>query len=235
MSIKVLIVDDDPMVAHLHERAIKALPRFCVVGIASNGKHALQLAEELKPHLVILDVYMPEVDGIEMLRQLRTLRYPTDVILITAARETEKLQEATRYGALDFIIKPFKLQRLQDALQAYEARFDLLQGDEQLSQPKVDRLLHQEEVNSRETLAEELPKGLNQLTLYKIVSFLKKKDGPLSAEAVAAGSGVSRITARRYLEHLVEKGMARVDLSYGTGRPSRQYSIGPDLVLTWSK
>lgn len=226
MNIKVLIVDDDPMVAHLHERAIGALPRFAVVGIASSGKHALKLVEELKPHLVILDVYMPEVDGIEMLRQLRMLRYPTDVILITAAREAEKLQEATRYGALDFIIKPFKLQRLQDALQTYAARFDLLHSNEQLSQPKVDKLLHQEEGISQEDMAENLPKGLNELTLSKIVSFLKREARPLSAEDVATGSGVSRITARRYLEHLVEKGVARVDLSYGTGRPSRQYSIG---------
>jgi len=225
MDIRVLIVDDDPMVAHLHERAIQALPRFSVVGIASNGKQALKLAEELKPHLVILDVYMPEVDGIEMLRQLRTLRYPADVILITAALEVENLQEATRYGALDFIIKPFKLKRLQDALQAYADRIALLHSVVQLSQPKVDKLLHKGENNSREAVPEELPKGLHGLTLSKIASFLKGMARPLSAAEVAVGSGVSRITARRYLEHLVETGQARVDLSYGTGRPSRQYSI----------
>ena len=160
MDIRVLIVDDDPMVAHLHERAVEALTRFSVVGIANNGRHGLEMAKALRPHLVILDVYMPEVDGIEMLKQLRSLRYPMDVILITAAREAEQLQEATRYGALDFIIKPFKLQRLQDALNTYAERFDLLHSADRLSQPDVDRLLHQDEIEA--TVSATLPKGLNE-------------------------------------------------------------------------
>jgi len=210
------------MVAHLHERAVSALPRFSVVGIAPNGRKGLEMAKRLHPHLVILDVYMPEVDGIEMLKQLRTMRYPVDAILITAAREAEQLKEATRYGALDFIIKPFKLQRLQEALRSYSERFDILHSSERLSQPAVDKLLHQDEPLEAKDMT--LPKGLNQLTLDKVRSYLCKTAHPLSAEEVAGGCGVSRITARRYLEHLVEQGQARVDLSYGTGRPSRQYS-----------
>lgn len=223
MDIRVLIVDDDPMVAHLHERAIEALSRFSVVGIANNGRQGLEMAEASHPHLIILDVYMPEVDGIEMLKQLRSLRYPIDVILITAAREAEQLQEATRYGALDFIIKPFKLQRLQEALRTYAERFDLIHSSDRLSQPDVDRLLHQDEVEVTPSVS--LPKGLNELTLGKVRSCLTQSTVPLSAEETAQGCGVSRITARRYLEYLVEQGSARVDLSYGTGRPSRQYSV----------
>jgi len=223
VDIRVLIVDDDPMVAHLHERAIDALSRFNVVGIANNGRQGLEMAEASHPHLVILDVYMPEIDGIEMLKQLRSLRYPIDVILITAAREAEQLQEATRYGALDFIIKPFKLQRLQDTLRVYAERFDLLHSADRLSQPDVDRLLHQDEVEATQSVT--LPKGLNELTLGKVRTCLVQSAVPLSAEQAGLGCGVSRITARRYLEYLVEQGTARVDLSYGTGRPSRQYSV----------
>lgn len=224
LSIKVLIVDDDPMVAHLHQRTIEELDRFAVVGIANNGRKALTLAKELRPQLIILDIYMPEMDGIEMLRQLRSLRYPMDVILITAAREAEQLQEATRYGAIDFIIKPFKLHRLRDALTSYAERYDMLHSSGELSQPEVDKLLYQDEVMENAKPVE-LPKGLNELTLIRISSFLSGTSKPITAEELAAGCGVSRITARRYLEHLVQVGQARVDLFYGGGRPSRQYSM----------
>ncbi|MBS3938346.1 MAG: response regulator [Peptococcaceae bacterium] len=222
MEIRVLVVDDDPYVAHLHEQTVRSLPRFHVVGIARSGKQALALAKDLKPDLVILDIYMPEVDGIETLKQLRALRYPTDAILITAATEAKKLQEAVRYGALDFIIKPFKLQRLIEALQNYAARFDLLHSNEYLSQSDIDKTMRQDELTASADLLI-LPKGLNELTLGMISGWLKKQKGPLTAEDMAACSGVSRITARRYLEHLIATNQARVELSYGAGRPSRMY------------
>jgi len=106
VTISVLIVEDDPMVAHLHERAVENAPGYAVVGKAQDGWQAVVLAEELKPALVILDVYMPHMDGMEVLKKLRSLRVPSDVIMITAARDADHLQEAMRQGALDYIIKP---------------------------------------------------------------------------------------------------------------------------------
>jgi len=223
MAIKVLIAEDDPMVAQLHERTIESIPGYVVVGKAQDGYQAVALAEELKPALVILDVYMPHLDGMEVLKRLRSLRVPSDVIMITAARDADRLQEAMRQGALDYIIKPFKLQRLTSSLKAYAARACGLARQGSLSQSEIDIIMHQERLRVQ-TTALGLPKGLNELTLGMITSCLQQESRPATAEAVASQCGLSRVTARRYLEYMVTENQARVELSYGTGRPSRQYT-----------
>jgi len=223
VAITVLIVEDDPMVAHLHERAIESMPGYAVVGKAQDGWQAVTLAEELKPALVILDVYMPHMDGMEVLKKLRSLRVPSDVIMITAARDAEHLQEAMRQGALDYIIKPFKLQRLTSSLKAYAARACGLSRQGSLSQCEIDIIMHQERLRVAPS-ALVLPKGLNELTLDRILLGLKREPHAITAEDMASQCGVSRVTARRYLEYLVAENYARVELSYGTGRPSRMYT-----------
>ena len=223
MTISVLIVEDDPMVAHLHERAIERMFGYSVVGKAKDGSQALALAEKLKPALVILDVYMPHVDGMEVLKRLRTLRVPSDVIMITAARDAEHLQEAMRQGALDYIIKPFKLQRLTSSLKAYATRTSGLARQGSLSQLEIDTIMHQERLRITPS-SPALPKGLNELTLERILSGLLEEPSAVTAEDLASQCGVSRVTARRYLEYLVTVYQARVELSYGTGRPARMYT-----------
>jgi len=223
MAITVLIAEDDPMVAHLHERTIEGIPDYVVVGKAQDGHQAVALAEELKPDLVILDVYMPHIDGMEVLKRLRSLRVPSDVIMITAARDADHLQEAMRQGALDYIVKPFKLQRLTSSLKAYAARTYGLTRQGSLSQCEIDKIMHQERLRVK-TTSVTLPKGLNELTLGMITSCLLQESRAVTADGVASQCGISRVTARRYLEHLVAENQARVALSYGTGRPSRQYT-----------
>ncbi|MBT9155853.1 MAG: Transcriptional regulatory protein CitT [Firmicutes bacterium] len=223
MAITVLIAEDDPMVASLHQRAVEGLVGYKVVGLARNGWEALTLAEELKPDLVVLDVYMPHLDGMAVLQRLRSMRLPSDVIMITAARDSENLQEAMRQGALDYIIKPFKLERLTDSLKSYAARASGLSRQRALSQNEIDGIMHHERLRPKSSTMK-LPKGLNELTLEMIAAGLKRGGHPLTAEEIALQCGVSRVTARRYLEHMVTNHQARVELSYGTGRPSRLYT-----------
>lgn len=223
MAITVLIAEDDPMVANLHQRAVEGLAGYKVVGLAQNGWEALTLAEDLKPDLVILDVYMPHLDGLEVLQRLRSLRFPADVLMITAARDSEHLQEAMRQGVLDYIVKPFKLERLTDSLKSYATRASGLARQRALSQSEIDRIMHRDTLGDKSPPSD-LPKGLNDLTLGRIADCLVQRSHPTTAEEIANRCGVSRVTARRYLEHMVARRQACVELSYGTGRPARLYT-----------
>ncbi|HHW18606.1 MAG TPA: response regulator [Firmicutes bacterium] len=218
--IPVFIVEDDPMVLELHRRFVESVEGFKVVGSARDGESALREVERTKPELVILDVFMPEMDGLALLRRLREMTAPVDVIMVTAAQESTTVGEALRLGAVDYLIKPFRLERFREALERYRERQKRLQ-DGSLSQEDVDRLW-----NAGGTArGRELPKGVQAYTLSRVRKVLKDHaDKSLSAEEMAELTGISRITARRYLEHLVATGLARLEPEYGSvGRPVNRY------------
>lgn len=225
-AIGVLIVEDDPMVVEVNKSFVSAVPGFQVVGVARTGHAALMLAERMRPHLVLLDIYLPDVDGVAILQEIRQRELPADVILVTAAQDVTTIQNVFRYGAVDYIIKPFKFGRLKAALENYAALFAGLNSQGHLDQSAVDRLTRRRTVP--ETV-EELPKGLNEITLKQVLLFLlKQADLALSAEEVAGGLGLARVTARRYLEYLEQTGRVTVELQYGTvGRPVKKYRIQP--------
>lgn len=219
--INVLIVDDDPMVLKVNRSYVEAVPGFRVVGTARNGNDALELAQRLHPDLVLLDVYMPDKDGLTMLRELRSQALPSDVILVSAAHDTESIQEAFRCGAHDYIIKPFSDERLQAALESYRNVKARLAPGGQLSQHQIDRMRMASVLP-----VEDAPKGLNEWTLRQVVRFLSASTEPISIGEVADGLSISRVTARRYLDHLVKAGKARIEMQYGTpGRPLNRYVL----------
>ncbi len=222
--IRVLIVEDDLRISELHRRFTEKIEGFEVVGIANALADAGEMAEVLAPDLVLLDLFFPEGSGMELLRRLRAGAAPTDVILITAAREMATLQEALRGGVFDYIIKPVFFPRFQEALQKYRDYLLRLRKGGILDQRDVDQLFH---AHPSPVAGEGgLPKGIDSLTLRKVRQiFDEPTAGPLSAEEVAGQVGVSRSTARRYLEHLVGEGFLAAELLYGTvGRPERRYS-----------
>lgn len=224
MKPRVLIVDDDFSVASLHERFVGAHGGFEVVGVARNGADALELVRTTRPDLVLLDVYLPDMTGIDVLRQLRAEPESehVDVIAITAARELDTVRSAMAGGVLHYLVKPFSAATLHDRLEDYlRHRSELRrsgEGDE-LDQAAVDRLLAQ----PRSSAAVVLPKGLSTRTLELVARALAARTDA-SATEVAEDVGVSRVSARRYLEHLVERGRADVLPKYGgPGRPENRY------------
>lgn len=221
MSITVLIVEDDPMVADVNKRFVESVPGFKVIDIIPTGMQAVEAVKELKPDLTLLDVYLPDLSGVDVLRRIRRLNLPTDVILITAAQDTATIQDVFRFGAIDYIIKPFKLARLVSALNSYEALRKTLNRRSSFDQETLDRLTLGKPVDDREG---RLPKGLHELTLRQVMLYLIQQNRPLSAEDVAAGVGLARVTARRYLEYLEKSGKAVLELQYGSvGRPVNRY------------
>ncbi|CAH0343972.1 response regulator [Bacillus sp. CECT 9360] len=220
-EIKVLLIEDDPMVQEVNKEFITSVEGFQVVAIASNGEEGIALVRQLNPDLVVLDIFMPKKDGIKTLQELRKQKLESDVIVVSAAKDTETIKLMLQNGAVDYIIKPFKLERIQQALEKYRQYRKKLQESAVLSQEQLDLLLYTEQ--SQKT-TDSLPKGLNEFTLNEIIGYLKKERKPYSAEEVAAAIGIARVTARRYLDFLEKAGVISLAVQYGgVGRPINRY------------
>ncbi|MDW7649962.1 MAG: response regulator [Bacillota bacterium] len=220
-GIRTVIVEDDPMVMQVNSQYIEEIDGFEIVGTADTGKKALSLIRELIPDLVILDVYLPDLDGIETLKELRSVNIPTDVVLVTAARDVDTIQNAFRYGAVDYIIKPFKFARLKSTLESYKLLHSKIHRKTSFDQEEIDGL-----TMGKTRLQETLPKGLNEVTLRQVLLYLLKGKTPLSAEEVADGVGLARVTARRYLDYLEKSGKLVLEIQYGSvGRPINRYRV----------
>lgn len=222
---KVLVVDDDFMVAKLHSRYVSATDGFTVVGVAHSGAEALRAVERLRPDLVLLDVYLPDMDGIGVLRELRAAeerdpeREPVDVLFITAARDAEIVRAALRAGALHYLLKPFNRAALQEQLRHVAALRARLDGLDEARQQDVDQIFGTRPPGSRE-----LPKGLAAHTAELVERTLRAHPEGLSASECAQLGTLSRVSARRYLEYFADTGRAEVTLRYGgAGRPERRY------------
>lgn len=217
--IKILIVEDDPAIAEIHRRFVQRLAGFEALGVALTLFDAREQIEILKPDLVLLDVWLPDGEGFSLLRELRQSGAHLDVILLTAAREATALQEAMRLGVVDFILKPVVFERLRDTLDKYCQNCAALAALADIDQQAVDALLG---TPLQQVAAGGLPKGIDALTLQRVLAALTGVGA--SAEEIGNRVGVSRTTARRYLEFLVGQQLASPELEYGTvGRPERRY------------
>ncbi len=226
MTISVLVVDDDFAVAAVHSGYVAAVPGFSVAGQAHCGTDALRAVEELEPDLMLLDIYLPDFSGLEVLRRLRSADGPQpDVIVISAARELEAVRAAMSGGVVHYLVKPFSLPVLRErlvAFQAHRAEVTRRSGTgSSLDQSEVDRIL---QARHRARGTTPLPKGLSDRSLDVVAEALRIAPGELSSSEVAQQCGMSRVSARRYLAHLEALGLAVVRPRYGSaGRPVDQY------------
>ena len=216
---KVLVVDDDFMVAKLHSRCVSAVDGFSVVGVAHSGAEALRAADRLRPDLVLLDIFLPDMDGISVLRELRGTGLAVDALFITAARDAGTIRSALRAGALHYLIKPFHQTALQEQLRHVASLRTRLDALDEARQEDVDQIFGTRPPGSRE-----LPKGLAAPTAELVDGILRAHPEGLSATECAREGALSRVSARRYLEYFAETGRAEITLRYGgTGRPERRY------------
>uniref|UniRef100_Q0HYC9 Transcriptional regulatory protein n=1 Tax=Shewanella sp. (strain MR-7) TaxID=60481 RepID=Q0HYC9_SHESR len=219
----VIIVEDEVEVAHLVAQYLFSTSRYKVIGMASDINTARSLLGAITPDLLLLDVYLPDGNGLNLLAELRSQGICSEVVLLTAAKEVQILEKAMQLGVFDFLVKPVLLSRLDQALSRFESRQLKLSATEELTQSVVDAFM---EVPTGTTKAvARLPKGVDQLTLQKIREvFDAKPQDKLTAQMVGEKLGVSRSTARRYLEFLLECNELAADQSYGSiGRPERCY------------
>lgn len=219
----VLVVDDDFMVAEIHRKFVDRVDGFATVGAARTGSEALEMARMLRPDLILLDVYLPDMTGLEVLQRLRTAGDPVGVIMITAARELDTVSGALDGGAADYLIKPFEFPQLRAKLEAFAARADALASAEGADQSLIDTLFGGAAAQMAPSNPEDaLPKGLGSVTGQLVLDAVHT-GGEVSAAECAEAVGISRVSARRYLEHYLSAGILELRLQYGAGRPERRY------------
>ncbi|MFM9366686.1 response regulator [Streptomyces sp. Da 82-17] len=218
-EIRVLVVEDDPVAADAHVQYVDRVPGFRTVGKARSGAEARRVLDRTEVDLLLLDLYLPDGHGLQLARSLRAAGHQADVIAVTSARDLTVVREGVSLGVVQYVLKPFTFATLRDRLVRY-AEFRGAAGVAD-SQDEVDRAL----ATLRSPGPAALPKGLSAPTLERVTQTLRSAapEG-LTATAAAAEAGLSRITARRYLEHLVSTGRAARSPQYGqVGRPELHY------------
>ena len=223
--IRTLIVEDDFRVARLHAEVVSRLDRFTVVGVVHTASAALDAARSKAPRLVLLDLYLPDANGLEVLRCLRAAAEPPDVFVLSAARDMVSVRSAMQRGALHYLIKPFDFDELRLRLNSYADLHAARAGERETHQQEVDRLFALVGRPARSG-PPSLPKGHSPATAELVIGALREAGGPLSATDVSARVGISRTTAQRYLATLADVGKVRLNLRYGSaGRPEHRYEL----------
>jgi response regulator of citrate/malate metabolism len=220
MTIRVLVVEDEEIAAAAHASYVERVPGFTVAGVARSGADAVRLLRDGPPvDLVLLDMHLPDVHGLELLQRIRQDGHPCDVIAVTSARDLDVVRRAVSQGVVQYLLKPFTFAGLRGKLEQYAAYRDRLgEAEDEVVQDEVDALLG----TLRPTGASALPKGMSDATLRLVTARLR--ESPSSATEVADATGMSRVTARRYLEHLAETGLVAKHSRYGGGgRPEVEY------------
>ncbi|QHA93503.1 response regulator [Bacillus sp. N1-1] len=223
-DIEVLIIEDDHRIARINQKFTENVSGYVVIGVASSISEGKELLEIIEPDLVLLDIFFPEESGLSLLWHIRENYKETDVMMITAAKEIEAVQEALRGGAIDYIIKPVIFDRFKQTLEKFKKTRGQMNDQKVVSQEDVDHLFTRQGTRA-EVSTQVVPKGIDPLTLSKLTEVLVKHTPQgMTAEEVGSEMGCSRTTARRYLEYMVSLGKVDADLSYGTvGRPERRY------------
>jgi response regulator of citrate/malate metabolism len=218
--IRTLVVDDDFMAVSVHREFLERISGFEVVGEATTGREARALVEKLRPDLVLLDIYLPDENGIELMRRLRASDSRVDVIAITSAKDVDVLRDAMQLGVVHYIVKPFTFTTFRDRMETYAAAWQRLAGMEHAEQRDIDRLYGLLRTSSDASL----PKGISPPTLTLVASLLRETGDAISAGELASRARLSQGVARRYLRFLTDSGAVEFTLRYGaTGRPEHLY------------
>ncbi|QIM19078.1 response regulator [Leucobacter coleopterorum] len=233
-TLRVLIVEDEAMTAEAHAAYVGRLEGFEVAGIAGSGAEALRVLAPgagANVDVVMLDMNLPDFNGMELARRIRAASLRVDLIAVTAVRELETVREAISFGVVQYILKPFTFVMFADKLGRYRRFANDLSGDsidtgsqQSVLQGDIDAALS----GLRGDSAQELPKGLSEDTLGAVVGYLQSLDMAVSAGELTEVLGISRITARRYLEYLTSTRQVSREPRYGTpGRPELEYRWTP--------
>ncbi|WP_211748545.1 response regulator [Paenibacillus sp. Marseille-Q4541] len=223
-QLSVLIVEDDFRIAQMHGKYVELHSGYTLAGIAHNYKEAVNFLENNTPDLLLLDVYLPDHSGIELLRTIRSKGLKADTIFITASKESDMIEEGLRLGIFDYLIKPFDLDHLQNTLSKYAKYKSRLTSSAELSQDMVNDLMKLRA--PKETASPVFQKGIGEKTLELILDCIRSSNDLKTAEDISLLAGVSLSTVRNYLKYMVQENKIEEFQQYGTiGRPQKLYRI----------
>jgi response regulator of citrate/malate metabolism len=221
--IRTLIVEPDPVMANLHGEYVKKTAGFTVSGVAHTGAEALQQIDTEPPALVLLDLQLPDISGLELCRILRARNSPVDVLVITAARQIGLVRAALSFGVIHYVLKPLPLRTFQSHLRRYASYHQrTTDSTGPINQYDIDSTIALLRPDVRADSVASRATSLR--TLDTVAAHLRTAAGPVTANEVAQALGISRVTARRYLEELTSRRMAAQTQRYGSsGRPRNLY------------
>lgn len=218
--LKVAIAEDDFRIASIHEDFLSKADGIEVVFKALNAEETLDQLKQHPVDLMLLDIYMPDQLGIDIIEKLKAIQPDLGIIIISAGTDKHLVQQTLQKGVFDYIIKPVSMERFLETIEKFKQFKEELERKEEVDQAFLDQYFGRASVPEQER---EMPKGIDPLTLQKVVDILKKYDG-ISAEKMGEEMGASRTTARRYLEYLISINQCYAELEYGiVGRPERKY------------
>lgn len=222
----VLIVEDDPMVALINRKYVELIEGFKVLATVDTEKKIISLLDKEKIDLILLDVYLPQESGIEILKNLRDKGYLVDIIMITAANKVEEIKKAFAYGVIDYLIKPFEFDRFKEAIDKYLVKNSILTKEKKLDQKELDIISRK---NKKEEFIE-IPKGLSEKTLRKVISLIETdKLRQWTIREIAADLGISNVSIKKYMDYLEKIKKVNVTSQYGNvGRPEYKYTVNID-------
>jgi response regulator of citrate/malate metabolism len=224
-DLSVLVVDDDYRVASVHQGFVERVPGFRVVGQAHTAAEALELAGSLRPDVVLMDVYLPDGDGLQVVRSLLDGPAPPIVLVISAATEVATVRLAVQLGAVHYLVKPFGFAALAERLTAIRnAQDHFATWPAEPTQADVSKVF--DLLRPRAPGAQGPDRSRLAPTLRLVYGTLAESDHSLSASEIAHSVGISRATAQRYLSQLEQSRLVTLELRYGsTGRPEHRYSV----------
>ena len=223
----VLIVEDDPMVALINKRYLEKVDGVNVLGIVMTEEEIIEYLDRDEVDLILLDIYLPKKNGIDILKSLRNKNYLVDIIMITAGNSVEEVKTAFAYGVVDYLVKPFDLERFEEAIKRYISKNKILKNTENLKQRELDKLRNIDKNNEKS----ELPKGLNDRTLKKVKELLSiNRHRVWTVREISNELNISNVTIKKYMDFLEQTGKVRVDSTSGNvGRPELLYEINEEL------
>lgn len=221
---RVIIVEDDSMVAAINRRYVEDTSGFTVEAVFQNGAEALEYLKRYDVPLIILDYYMPIMNGMEFVDRLHGMGKAPAVIMVTSSSDAQTVCQMFSRGILDYLVKPFEYDRFRTALERFlQTRGRWNESDGALKQEEIDRVFSGSPAPSGPPQI--LAKGLNENTMDMIRCFLRHNSaGPLTSEEIAERVHLSRITVRRYMNYMVDTHEIISTIDYHTGgRPSIKY------------
>ncbi|WP_052948657.1 response regulator [Mesobacillus campisalis] len=222
-QIKVAMVEDDLDVCKFHRLFLNKVDGFELVCEAHTIEDGLKQVQQHQPDLLLLDVYIGNRNGLDLLRQIRAEGKNVDVILITSANDAHTVQTGHRYGVIDYLIKPFSFARFQEALNRYRA--NRIQTNQTFSQQELDRLLHKGGQNQVYTL----PKGITKETALRILACLIDANDWLTANELSERCSISHVSLRKYIRFFEGEKLIQTELIYqSSGRPFQKYKAVPE-------
>jgi len=222
--ITIFIVEDDPMLRHIYIQFIDRVPGFEVCGEADDMEEAKSGIRSKSPNIVLMDIFLPSGSGVELLKWMRKDEINSDVIFVTAEKNIEAVSEAFRYGAVDYLVKPFTFKRFSNSLKIVRERYIKLNCSKEVGQSFIDEYIRNYK-SVAEIPSEELVKGLNHNTYNLIFEYIKNQGrDTFTAEGIAEELGLARVTVRRYLEQMTKERNLTLIQEYGkVGRPIHSY------------